>query len=55
MRATRTTRIAATKPFQLIKELGFYIGLKRVHLYVFKNWRVQAEQCSDPDGERTPN
>src|SRR5690606_38000273 len=44
IRVTRTTTIAATKPFQIIKELGFYLGLKRVHLYVFKNWRAKTEQ-----------
>lgn len=43
-RITRTTTIIATKPFQRIKEWGFYLGLKRVHLYVFKNWRAQAGQ-----------
>ena len=44
-RITRTTTLVATKPFQLIKELGFYMGLKRVHFYVFKNWRSEAEQA----------
>ncbi|MCF7733138.1 MAG: SRPBCC family protein [Akkermansiaceae bacterium] len=42
-RITRTTTIAATKPFRCIKELGFYLGLKRVHLYVFKNWQAGTE------------
>ncbi|GEM_PF-6232742 len=40
---TRTTTITATKPFQWIKERGFVLGLKRVHCYVFKNWRATLE------------
>jgi len=42
-RIIRTTTLIATQPLQWIKELGFYMGLKRVHLYVFKNWRAQVE------------
>lgn len=42
-RLTRTTTLTATGPFRLLKELGFYLGLKRVHLYVFRNWRHQVE------------
>ena len=43
---TRRTTIKAKGFLSLIKELGFYAGLKRVHLYVFKNWRTTAEQGS---------
>jgi len=43
-RITRTTDIRARGPFRSLKELGFYFGLKRVHFYVFKNWRSKAEQ-----------
>ncbi|YCM45829.1 hypothetical protein V2O64_07350 [Verrucomicrobiaceae bacterium 227] len=46
-RITRTTTIKATGIFAKLKELGFYSGLKRVHLYVFKNWRTSAEQSSE--------
>lgn len=38
-RITRTTTIKAKGLFPFIKELGFYVGLKRVHLYVFANWK----------------
>jgi len=37
-RLTRTTNIQASGMFRTLKEIGFCIGLKRVHLYVFKNW-----------------
>ena len=40
-RITRTTRIAARGGFKALKEALFCIGLKRVHRYVFKNWRQQ--------------
>ena len=40
---TRRTTIKAMGFMSLIKEIGFYAGLKRVHLYVFKNWKVTAE------------
>ena len=43
---TRRTTIKAKGFLSLIKEIGFYAGLKRVHLYVFKNWRATAEQSS---------
>ena len=43
-RITRTTTIKATGPFSRMKELGFYTGLKRVHLYVFKNWKASTAQ-----------
>ena len=42
-KVTRHTTIKATGFLRLIKEAGFYLGLKRVHLYVFKNWRATAE------------
>ena len=42
-RITRTTSIKASGWFPRIKEIGFYFGLKRVHRYVFENWRVKAE------------
>ena len=45
IKITRTTMIVATKPFRFIKELGFWLGLKRIHLYVFKNWRAKTEQA----------
>lgn len=41
-RITRTTSIQAQGGFRFLKELGFYLGLKRVHLFVFGNWRGQA-------------
>lgn len=47
IKVIRTTTILATNPFKAIKELGFYLGLKRVHCYVFKNWRTLAE-CGSP-------
>jgi hypothetical protein len=40
-RITRTTRIAARGGFRALKEALFCVGLKRVHLYVFKNWHRQ--------------
>ena len=43
-RITRTTSIRATGLFASIKEIGFYFGLKRVHRYVFKNWKAKTEQ-----------
>jgi uncharacterized protein YndB with AHSA1/START domain len=42
-RITRTTRLTAKGPFRLLKESLFYLGLKRVHFFVFKNWRRHAE------------
>lgn len=48
-RITRTTSIRAMGPFRIIKELGFYLGLKRVHLYVFKNWRATSIQTAGRD------
>ena len=41
-RVTRVTALSARGPFKTIKEALFYIGLKRVHLYVFRNWRAQS-------------
>ncbi len=40
----RTTTLKASGRLRCIKEAAFYIGLKRVHFFVFKNWRVLAEQ-----------
>jgi hypothetical protein len=40
---TRITSIAARGFLPSVKEGMFYFGLKRVHLFVFKNWRNQAE------------
>jgi hypothetical protein len=40
---TRVTSIAARGFLPSVKEGLFYFGLKRVHLFVFKNWRNQAE------------
>jgi hypothetical protein len=40
---TRVTSIAARRFLPSVKEGLFYFGLKRVHLFVFKNWRSQAE------------
>lgn len=42
-RITRTTNIRASGIFKVFKEIGFCIGLKRVHLYVFRNWRTESE------------
>lgn len=42
-RITRTTTLRAKGYFRLLKEFGFYFGLKRVHYFVFKNWRRSAE------------
>jgi hypothetical protein len=39
-RITRTTQISAKRPLSFFKEALFCIGLKRVHFYVFKNWRM---------------
>ena len=39
-RITRTTQISARRPLHFFKEALLCIGLKRVHLYVFRNWRV---------------
>lgn len=44
-RITRTTRIAARGRFKPLKETLFCIGLKRVHWYVFKNWRRQSDEA----------
>lgn len=43
-RITRTTTLRAKGYFRPLKELGFYFGLKRVHYFVFKNWRIQMEK-----------
>lgn len=43
-RITRTTTIKAKGSLPVLKELGFYTGLKRVHRYVFSNWKKEAEQ-----------
>ncbi len=42
-RITRITRLTARGPWSWLKELLFCVGVKRVHLYVFKNWRLQTE------------
>lgn len=42
-RITRTTTLRAKGYFRLLKEFGFYFGLKRVHYFVFKSWRRSAE------------
>lgn len=42
-RITRTTTIKAKGRCLILKELGFYSGLKRVHLYVFSNWKKISE------------
>lgn len=42
-RITRTTTIQANGRYSMFKELGFYSGLKRVHLYVFANWKSRCE------------
>ncbi len=47
-RITRTTNILAKGWFPRFKEIGFYLGLKRVHRFVFENWRVVAEQAVPP-------
>jgi hypothetical protein len=41
-RITRTTTLTARGSWRSIKEALFYIGLKRVHFFVFKNWRKLA-------------
>ena len=51
-RITRTTNITATGKFARIKEIGFYLGLKRVHRYVFDNWGAKTEYVSRGDGEK---
>ena len=48
-RITRTTTLKAKGLCPLFKELGFYSGLKRVHLYVFANWRNKTEQVAASD------
>jgi hypothetical protein len=45
-RLTRTTTIQASGMLRTLKEIGFCIGLKRVHLYVFKNWRRTSGKVS---------
>jgi len=45
-RITRTTHIKATGLFRTLKELSFSLGLKRVHLYVFKNWRDELSRVN---------
>jgi len=45
-KVTRITTYKATGLLRYAKELVFWIGLKRVHLYVFKNWKAQSEQVS---------
>lgn len=44
-RITRTTTLRAKGYFRLLKEVGFYFGLKRVHYFVFKNWRRLAKKA----------
>jgi hypothetical protein len=48
-RITRVTSIAARGFLRSVKEVLFYFGLKRVHLFVFQNWRTQAEHCAAPE------
>ncbi|PQJ29236.1 hypothetical protein [Rubritalea profundi] len=40
---TRTTRFVAKGWLRPIKEIMFWVGLKRPHLFVFKNWKQQCE------------
>ncbi|MFD2157793.1 SRPBCC family protein [Rubritalea tangerina] len=42
-RVTRRTTLKANGTLAKLKEFGFYAGLKRVHFYVFKNWRSSVE------------
>lgn len=42
-RITRVTRYVARGWLKSLKELAFWLGLKRVHYYVFRNWRDQSE------------
>ncbi|QJE94617.1 hypothetical protein [Luteolibacter luteus] len=46
VRITRVTRIKAKGFLSRVKEALFCIGLKRVHFYVFKNWRNQPATAS---------
>jgi uncharacterized protein YndB with AHSA1/START domain len=41
-RITRHTTLRAKGTLRRVKEALFCIGLKRVHLYVFRNWRLLA-------------
>lgn len=43
VRITRTTQVTAKGWFKPIKECLIAIGLKRVHYFVFKNWRSQCQ------------
>jgi hypothetical protein len=59
-RITRVTSIAARGFLRSVKEVLFYFGLKRVHLFVFQNWRNQAEngaapECGPAASVRNPN
>ena len=60
-RMTRVTTFAARGFLRLFKEALFYVGLKRVHLFVFKNWRDQAEptrgseKAADPAWAGSPS
>ncbi|MBB5353233.1 hypothetical protein HNR46_003488 [Haloferula luteola] len=54
LRVTRSTQLKATSPFSLIKEWGFSLGLKRIHFYVFKNWKSQLS-LSPPVSSPSPN
>jgi uncharacterized protein YndB with AHSA1/START domain len=38
----RTTTLKASGHLRWLKEAMFYFGLKRVHFFVFKNWKSQV-------------
>lgn len=46
LRITRVTQIAAKGTMKMLKGALFCVGLKRVHLYVFKNWRGQSQEMN---------
>lgn len=48
-RITRVTSFEAKGFMSRVKELLFWTGLKRVHVYVFRNWRSQAEHPAGGD------
>jgi hypothetical protein len=47
-RATRTTSVQAIGSFQRLKHLALWVGLKRIHRFVFRNWRRLAAAATAP-------
>jgi hypothetical protein len=50
---TRSTSLSLSRRFQLIKKMLLYLGLKKVHRFVFRNWsRLAIQRVRNENSER---